>query len=96
MPSQGTQTKEDDVRKTAIAVGTSLVVRLVTAVPALADSSVPQPHGPTVLGNGGTAPGAGGTAFTGSNLSPALLTLAVLVVIGVASLAALQRRRVAD
>jgi hypothetical protein len=84
------------VRKTAVVLGTSLFMCLVTAMPALADSSLPQPHGgPDVLGTGGTA-GSGGTAFTGSNVSPLLMALAVLVVIGVSSLAILQRRRAAD
>jgi LPXTG-motif cell wall-anchored protein len=84
------------VRKTAVAVGTSLFMCLATALPALADSSLPQPHGgPDVLGTGGTAGGSGGTAFTGSNISSALMALAVLVVIGLASLV-LQRRRAAD
>jgi hypothetical protein len=84
------------VRKTAVAVGTSLFMCVATALPALADSSLPQPHGgPDVLGAGGTAGGSGGPAFTGSNISPAIVALAVLVVIGLASLV-LQRRRAAD
>jgi hypothetical protein len=84
------------VRKTAVVLGTSLFMCLVTAMPALADSSLPQPHGgPDVLGPGGTA-GSGGTAFTGSNVPPLLMALAVLVVIGASSLAILQRRRAAD
>ena len=84
------------MRKTAVALGTSLFVCLSTAIPALADSSLPQPHGgPDVLGGGGTA-GAGGTAFTGSNVSPVMVALAVVLVIGIASLAILQRRRAAD
>jgi LPXTG-motif cell wall-anchored protein len=82
------------VRKTAIAVGTSVCLCLVTALPALADSSLPQPHGgPDVLGTRATAPG--GTAFTGSNVSWAMLTLGVLLVLGAASLVLLQRRRAA-
>jgi hypothetical protein len=85
------------VRKTAVAVGTSLFMCLATALPALADSSLPQPNGgPNVLGSGGTASGSGGgTAFTGSNISWAVVALAVLVIVGLASLV-LQRRRAAD
>jgi hypothetical protein len=85
------------VRKTAITLGTSVFVFLVTALPALADSSLPEPSGgPNVLGTGGTATGSGGTAFTGSNISPLMVALAVALVIGLASLAILQRRRAAD
>ncbi len=83
------------MRKTAVALGAWMVLWVVMAMPALADSSLPQPHGgPSVLGAGGTG-GAGGTAFTGSDISPALLALALLSVIGAASLALLQRRRAA-
>ena len=74
------------MRKTAVALGTSLFVLIVTALPALADSSLPDPH---VHGNSGT----GGTAFTGAaHLTPVVVAFAVLVVVGSASLA-LQRRR---
>jgi hypothetical protein len=74
------------MRKTAISLGTALVMCLATALPALADSSLPQPHsGPQVLGSGGSA-GSGGTAFTGSNLSFVLVALAVLVVVGISLL----------
>jgi hypothetical protein len=84
------------VRRTAAALGTSLLLCLVTAMPALADSSLPQPHGgPDVLGTGGTA-GPGGTAFTGSNVSAAALALVVLVLVGMVSLAIAHRRRAAD
>jgi hypothetical protein len=70
------------MRKTAISLGSAVFLCLVTAMPALADSSLPQPHsGPDVLGSGGTAGGgAGGTAFTGSNMSLALVAVAILVV----------------
>jgi hypothetical protein len=74
------------MRKTAISLGSALVMCLATALPALADSSLPQPHsGPQVLGAGGSA-GSGGTAFTGSNLSFVLVALAVLVVVGISLL----------
>jgi hypothetical protein len=85
------------VRKTAAAVGASLFLCLSMAMPALADSSLPEPSGgPNVLGTGGTATGSGGTAFTGSNISSLMVALVVALVIGLASLAILQRRRAAD
>lgn len=73
------------MRKTAVALGTSLFVLVVTALPALADSSLPNPH---VDGGGGT----GGTAFTGSNLSPIMVAFVFLAIVGI-SVLALQRRR---
>ncbi len=81
------------MRKTAISLGTSLFLCLVTAVPALADSSIPGPDGPSVLGESGQA-GSGGTAFTGSNLTPLMIALAVVVVVGLSLLAYRQRRSV--
>jgi hypothetical protein len=74
------------MRKTVLALGTSLFVMAVTALPALADSSLPDPH---VHGASGT----NGTAFTGAaHLGPVVVAFAILVVLGFASLA-LQRRR---
>lgn len=83
------------MRKTAISLGSALVMCLVTAMPALADSSIPEPNsGPQVLGSGGSA-GAGGTAFTGSDMSLLLIVLTILVVVG-ASLLALRTLRTVD
>ena len=73
------------MRKTALALGTSLFVLVVTALPALADSSLPHPGGV------GGVSGAGGTAFTGANLSPIMVAFAFLAIVGV-SVLALQRR----
>jgi hypothetical protein len=86
------------MRKTAISLGSALSLCLVTAIPALADSSLPQPHaGPQVLGSGGTAGGGtGGTAFTGSNLSVALIALGLLVVSAVLLLAVRRIRTAED
>ena len=78
------------MRRTAIAFGTSLFVCLVTALPALADSSLPEPGGPGVLGESGQA--GGGTAFTGANLAPLMIAFAVVVVVGLSLLAYRQRR----
>jgi lysozyme family protein len=78
------------VRRTAIAFGASLFVSLVTALPALADSSLPAPGNPSVLGESGQA--GGGTAFTGANLTPLMIALAVVVVVGLSLLAYRQRR----
>ncbi len=85
------------MRKTAISLGSALVMCLVTAMPALADSSIPEPNsGPQVLGSGGSAGGgAGGTAFTGSDMSLLLIVLTILVVVG-ASFLALRTLRTAD
>jgi hypothetical protein len=81
------------MRKTAISLGGALVMCLMTAMSAVADSSIPQPSaGPDVLGTGGTGGGAGGTAFTGSTTSLALIALAVFIIAG-ASLLALRRLR---
>jgi hypothetical protein len=78
------------VRKTAITLGTSVFVFLVTALPALADSSLPEPGGPSVLGESGQA--GGGTAFTGATLAPLMIAFAVVVVVGLSLLAYRQRR----
>lgn len=84
------------MRKTVLSLGTAVFVCVVTALPALADSSIPQPgSGPQVLGAGGSAGGgAGGTAFTGTDMSIALVGLTVLVVAGI-SLFVLRRLRTA-
>ena len=83
------------MRKTVVTLGASLFMCLVTAIPALADSSLPGPGGdPDVLGEAGQAGGAagGGTAFTGANITPFMIALAVLVVVGVSLLVIRQRR----
>gem|GEM_PF-3270043 len=79
------------MRKMAVALGTSLFVSVMTALPAFADSSLPRPH---VGGAGGIAGvgGVGGTAFTGANLSPILVAFVFLAIVGVSALV-LQRRR---
>ena len=53
---------------------------VATALPAAAGYAPPPPN------PGGTHGGAGGTAFTGSDLSIGVILLAVLVVAGVAAL----------
>jgi Spy/CpxP family protein refolding chaperone len=78
------------VRKTVVAFGASVLVCLATALPALADSSLPAPGEPSVLGESGQA--GGGTAFTGANLTPLMIALAVVVVVGLSLLAYRQRR----
>ena len=80
------------MRKTAIALGTSLFVTILTALPALADSSLPHPHHrhTHVLGAGGAA----GTAFTGVNVMPFVIAFAALVIVGVSALALYRRRSV--
>jgi len=73
------------MRKAATALATSLFVTVITALPALADSSLPDPHHrhTHVLGAGGSS----GTAFTGVNLTPYLFAFAALVIVGMAALA---------
>jgi hypothetical protein len=85
------------MKKTAISFGSAALLCLATAMPALADSSLPQPHsGPQVLGAGGAAgAGTGGTAFTGSDMSLALIAMAILVV-SAALLLALRSIRTVD
>jgi hypothetical protein len=85
------------MKKTAISLGGAVLLCLATAMPALADSSLPQPHsGPQVLGTGGAAgAGTGGTAFTGSDMSLALIAMAILVV-SAALLLALRSIRAVD
>jgi uncharacterized membrane protein len=67
-----------------------LFVTVITALPALADSSLPDPHHrhTHVLGASGSA----GTAFTGVNVTPFVIAFAVLMIVGLSALA-LQRRR---
>ena len=85
------------MERTAIPLGSAVFLYLVSALPGLADSSLPQPGpGPQVLGAGSSGDtGAGGTAFTGSDMSIALVGLTVLVVAGV-SLFILRKVRAAQ
>ena len=85
------------MKRTAISLGSAVFLCLVSAMPALADSSVPQPgSGPQVLGAGGSGgTGPGGTAFTGSDMSIALVGFTVLVVAGI-SLFILRKVRAAQ
>jgi len=80
------------MRKTAIALWTSLFVAVLTTLPALADSSLPPPHHrhTHVLGAGGAT----GTAFTGVNVTPFVVAFAVLVIVGVSALAIYRHRSV--
>lgn len=66
---------------------TSLFVSVTTAIPALADSSLPRPH----AGGAGGAGGIGGTAFTGATLSRIMVVFVLLAIVGVSALV-LERR----
>jgi hypothetical protein len=75
---------------TLLASATAFV--LCTAVPALAGgngSALVRPNGPGVSGSSGTA---GGTAFTGANVSTGMLLVVALVMIGALALYAGRRR----
>jgi len=78
------------VRRISLVAGSMLLFCVTTAVPALADSRIPEPsRSPRVLGN---VIHAGGTAFTGADVFPWLVVAAVLLVGGLVLLA-LSRRR---
>jgi LPXTG-motif cell wall-anchored protein len=81
------------MRKIALVTMSALMALVATAVPALAGSELPPPNDPPVLGEVVTPPS--GTAFTGSDLLPWMLTIAVLLVVGVALLVVSRRRRLA-
>ena len=73
----------------------ALVPLVATAVPALAQagSSVTQNDDPPVLGDVVTPPS--GTAFTGGDLLPWVLAVAVLLAVGITLLLVSRRRRLA-
>jgi hypothetical protein len=77
------------MKKAFAVLGTTLFLATITALPALADSSLPQPHHPHthVLGAGGVAAGGSGTAFTGVNVIPFAAAFVVLIILGVSALA---------
>ncbi|MGZ8620608.1 MAG: LPXTG cell wall anchor domain-containing protein [Actinomycetota bacterium] len=70
----------------------ALVALVATAVPALAQgSSVTTNDDPPVLGDVVTPPS--GTAFTGGDLVPWMLAIAVLLAVGITLLLVSRRRR---
>lgn len=75
------------MKRIGLAVATAISFVLCVAAPAFAGSELPS--GPEVEGTGGSA---GGTAFTGANVSRSLLLLATLVVIGTIALYVGRRR----
>lgn len=75
------------MKRIGLAVATAISFVLCVAAPAFAGSELPS--GPDVEGTGGSA---GGTAFTGANVSRSLLLLATLVVIGTIALYVGRRR----
>jgi hypothetical protein len=81
------------MRKAAVAFATSSFVTVITALPAFADSSLPDPHHrhTHVLGANGSA----GTAFTGVNVMPFVIVFAVLMIVGLSALALYRRQSVA-
>jgi hypothetical protein len=81
------------MRRFALVTMSALVALVATAVPALAGSELPPPGEPPVLGEVVTPPS--GTAFTGGDLVPWVLSIAVLLAIGVTLLLVSRRRRLA-
>jgi hypothetical protein len=78
------------MKKAFAVLSTTLFLATITALPALADSSLPQPHHPHthVLGAGGVAAAGGsGTAFTGVNVIAFAAAFVVLIILGVSALA---------
>jgi hypothetical protein len=75
------------MKRIGLAVATAVSFVLCVAAPAFAGSELPS--GPDVEGTGGSA---GGTAFTGANVSRSLLLLAVLIAIGTLALYVGRRR----
>ena len=85
------------MRKAVAVLGSSLFCAMVTALPALADSSLPRPRHPHthVLGAGGVAAAGGGTAFTGVNVIPLVAAFMTLMILGVTALAIYRARSTA-
>jgi hypothetical protein len=81
------------MKRLAFAAGTALAYLFVTATTALAQSTLPGPEEPPVLGDVVTPPS--GTAFTGVNLTIWLVAIVALVVVGT-TLLVVSRRRVAS
>jgi hypothetical protein len=81
------------MKRIVLVVTSALATLVVTALPALAGSELPPGDGPDVFGDVVTPPG--GTAFTGSDVFPWLLAVAVLLVVGVVLLR-VSRRHLAE
>lgn len=83
------------MKKIATIATSSLALLVLTAVPALAQSTSTEvaPDDPIVFGDVVTPPS--GTAFTGADLVPWLLAIGVLLAVGVGLLVASRRRRLA-
>jgi hypothetical protein len=75
------------MKRIGLAVATAVSFVLCVAAPAFAGSELPS--GPDVEGTGGSA---GGTAFTGANVSRSLLLMAVLIAVGTLALYVGRRR----
>ncbi len=82
------------LRKFGIGTALGFVWLTVLAVPALAASEINHPNGPQIKGV--VIHAAGGTAFTGANISMGALVAAMLFVTGVVLLVARRRRAVAQ
>jgi LPXTG cell wall anchor motif len=76
------------MKRIGLALAMAAVSVLLVAAPAFAGSDLSN-GGPDVEGTGGTA---GGTAFTGANVSTSLLLMAALVAVGMLALYVGRRR----
>jgi hypothetical protein len=81
------------MRRFALVTMSALVALVASAAPALAGSELPPPEDPPVLGEVVTPPS--GTAFTGGDLVPWVLAVAVLLAVGITLLMVSRRRRLA-
>jgi hypothetical protein len=80
------------MKRIASVVLSAVAFCLVTAAPALAGSELPPPGGPHVEGK---VVHAGGTAFTGANITLGALFMVALLLAGVALLLVTRRRATA-
>jgi hypothetical protein len=93
--------KADGMKRTIGVIVAAIVGTVVVPAVALAQegSSLGKPHGPAVLGTGGSLGDiggtGGGTAFTGAEIAGLVLFAFVLVVIGTSALLMAHRRSVA-
>jgi hypothetical protein len=93
--------KADGIKRTIAVIVAAIVGTVVVPAVALAQdgSSLGKPHGPAVLGTGGSLGGTGGigggTAFTGAEIAGLVLFALVLVAIGTSAVLMARRRSVA-
>jgi len=93
--------KADGMKRTIAVIVAAIVGTVVVPAVALAQegSALGKPHGPAVLGTGGSLGDiggtGGGTAFTGAEIAGLVLFALVLVAIGTSAVLMARRRSVA-